>query len=305
MLTETSGNSELVDLMQIYYGPSTDRRYYSGNAPGISNTYDDENEITAAYVSFSTAYLPFDTAPSLGLMFEIEVGSRFDRAETKVMRPNFAFSYPGNVDTTIPIIDMIRGDGCDEIGARALNCPTDGKHEDQPARIVLYGRQFPDTENATVTVTIDGVECKNVLYGIEEDRQGLRNVSCEFGAGVSGHGEKGYSSVVLQYIAAGQSQLKTSDAKPYFSYSPPIITNITGCLEQVDHMHTSNCTRTGGEVRGLRITGKNFGASDARVFIGGSEAVSNEHAVNDRKLQCFPLSQAIVIPGTRFLVFFV
>lgn len=264
--------------MQIYYGPNSDRRYYSGNWPGISNSYDSEtNEITAAYVSFSTSYIPFDTAPAFNLMFEIEVGSRFDPSMTKVFRPNFDFSYPGDIDTTIPIIDKIRGDGCDEIGARALNCPTDGNHDNQTARIVLYGRQFPSTENATIQVTIDGVECKNVMYGMQEDRQGLRNVSCEFGPGVSGHGEKGYSYVQLSYIPDGEWEWKTSAAKPYFSYSPPIITKIEGCRIQVDDLHTSNCTRTGGNVRGLRITGTNFGASNARVLIGGSEAVSTEH----------------------------
>lgn len=211
-------------------------------------------------------------------MFEIEVGSRFNSSLTKVLRPDFTFSYPANIDTAMPIIDKIRGDGCGEFGASALNCPTDGKVQGQPARITLYGEHFPSTENAIVQVTIDGMECSNVLYGMGEDDQGLRNVSCEFGPGVSAQGEKGYSYVQLSYIAEGESQWKISGAKPYFSYSPPIIRSVEGCRIQENDLHASNCTRTGGEVRELRITGTNFGAFGAKVFIGGKEAEKTEHA---------------------------
>ena len=288
-LLPTSGNEELVDLVQIYYGPSTDRRYYSGNWPAITNTIDwVTNEITAAYIQFSTSYIPFEGAPSQNLMFEVEVGSRFNSSLTKVLRPNFNFSYPKDIDTTVPIIERIEGEGCDNIGKRALNCPTDGKYtplEEEPraARITLFGRQFPTTtaeQNTTVEVTIDGVQCREVRWSIVEDRTGLKNVSCEFGSGVSAYGVNGYSFVQLAYFTTTES--KFSDSVRYFNYSNPDVTKIEGCPVQENDLHTSNCTRTGGGIQKLRITGTNFGASGARVFIGGGEAVETLHDADDR-----------------------
>jgi len=275
------GTEELVDLTHIYYGPPSEPRFYSGNWPGITNTYDwDTNEITAAYVQFSTSYIPFDTAPAFNLVFEIEVGSRFNASLTKVLRPDFNFSYPGNIDTTIPIIERIEGEGCTNIGKRALNCPTDGKYDGESARITLYGKQFPSTiENTTVEVTIDGVQCRDVMWWITEDRTGLRNVSCEFGSGVSAYGVNGYSFVQLSYFTATVS--KFSDSVRYFNYSHPAMTEIAGCRLTINALHTANCTRTGGGIQKLRISGTNFGASGARVFIGGGEAVETLHDADD------------------------
>lgn len=270
--------------MHIYYGPASDRRYYSGNWPAITNTYDSmTNDITAAYVQFSTSYVLFDTSPAFNLMFEIEVGSRFNASLTKVLSPNFNFSYPDDIFVDMPVIMKIEGDGCDNIGKRALNCPTDGKYDDQPARITLHGKNFPSSiVNTTVEVTIDGVQCREVMWGTVEDQYGWTNVSCEFGSGVSAYGINGYSNVQLAYFTGTES--KFSDSVRYFNYSNPHITKIEGCPVQdpEDPLHTSSCTRTGGEVRALTITGDNFGANNARVLIGGVEAVETLHDATDR-----------------------
>ena len=271
-----------MDNVNIYYGPPYDRRYYSGNWPGITNTYDwTTGEITAAYVLFSTSYLPFEGAPTSNLSFEIEVGSRFDPTVTKVLRPDFTYDYPQDIDTSIPIIERIEGDGCTNIGKRALNCPTDGKHQGENARIHLFGKQFPSTTvNTTVEVTIDGVQCREVLFGTYEDRSGLRNVSCEFGSGVSAYGVNGYSFVQISYFSATES--KSSDLVRYFNYSHPDITQIEGCPTTVAALHTANCSRIGGGNVKLRVSGTNFGASGARVFIGGGEAIETLHDADNR-----------------------
>ena len=268
----------------MYYGPlndavhGTELRYYSGNWPEITNAYDmATNEISASYILFSTSYIPFEGAPTDHLPFEIEVSSRFDASLTKVLRPDFRFSYPGDVDTTLPIIKQMEGEGCDNIGQRALNCPTDGKYEDnstvRDARVTLYGEQFPSTTkdevNTTVVVTIDGVDCPNTEWVTEENRNGYRTVSCEFGSGVSAHGVNGWGQVQLSYFTNTES--KVSKAVRFFSYAPPSITGIEGCPTNVSALHTANCIRTGYQQDFLIISGTNFGKTGARVFIGGVE----------------------------------
>jgi hypothetical protein len=46
-----------------------------------------------------------------------------------------------------------------------------------------------------------------------------------------------------------------------FSYAPPEIISVTGCVADND-MHTLSCNRYGGEK--ITITGENFGRKNAR-----------------------------------------
>ena len=54
---------------------------------------------------------------------------------------------------------------------------------------------------------------------------------------------------------------KTSGARPIFSYAPPEILSVTGCVADND-MHSLSCSRYGGEK--ITITGENFGRKNAR-----------------------------------------
>ena len=128
----------------------------------------------------------------------------------------------------------------------------------------------------SVTVTIDGVDCKDVKWSIEENNMGMRNVSCQFGAGVSAYGTEGYSYIQLSY--SNEKEYKISQAVRYFNYSYPEMTGIYGCNGNgSETLHTKNCSRTGGGSERLKITGTNFGKSGARVYIGGTLAPSVEH----------------------------
>ena len=273
--------------MQIYYGPDTDsvtdRRYYSGTNPWISAIFDDSTyELTASYVQFTTSYMTgLAEAEISNLYFEIEVGSRFDASVTKTLRPDFRFDYPADIDEDSPIIERVEGDGCDNIGTRALNCPTDGQYQGNPARITLHGRRFPDSSDS-IQITIDGTQCNNPGEPSDEAAGGFRSVSCEFGRGVSPYGVDGYSYVQLSYFDGIAAKTLSSAPVRYFSYSPPEITGVTGCEPGDSPLHTTNCIRTGGGNIKLIITGKNFGFRGARVLIGGTEALETLHDGSNR-----------------------
>jgi len=276
------GSDEMTGGMRVNYGEETDKHFYMGQDLYISTTMDYETyEITASYVNFFTEYIPYEDAPSENLVFEISVASRFDAAHTAIISPDFSFSYPGNIDTTIPFIEKIVGEGCDQDGKKAINCPTDGKYNGDNAKIVLYGTLFPDTIlNTTVEITIDGVTCRSVQWWIEEDPYtGLRNASCEFGAGVSAHGTNGFSNVQLSYErhTIDGMEYKMSDPVKYFNYAPPAVTEVVGCPNTESVLHTTNCSRVGGGVEMIRVIGSNFGPSGSRVFIGGGEALQTLH----------------------------
>ena len=96
------GSNDYVGDIKISYGPHDDIGYYSGLNPYITNTYNHTTmETLASYVRFQTLYIPTLTAPSEHLMFAIEVRSRFNYSNSKVVTPNFNFSYPSDIDIDV------------------------------------------------------------------------------------------------------------------------------------------------------------------------------------------------------------
>jgi hypothetical protein len=240
--------------------------------------FDSVGEIASTYVKFQTAYVPSDDSPKEGLYFKVQVTSRINFSVSTTLYSDFYYNYPGDVDETLPTIEKIEGEGCQQNGKRALNCPTDGKYNGQNARITLWGTNFPNTTTANITITIDGVECANVKFDAYLDSQlNQRNASCEYGAGVSGYGTNGYGSVVLEYLISSQFIQKSSYGVRYFNYSFPNITAVSGCKTQVNAKHTANCTREGGTAERITIVGTNFGASGARAFVGGKQCTETRH----------------------------
>merc|ERR1719410_2883950 len=269
------------DLIKINYGPAYNKFYYSGTEIWITNTRDaNTQEITSSYVQFQTSFVTAVTNPQLDLQFAITVHSRFNKSVSTTLFPAFNFSYPVDIDVDAPVIQLLEGDGCQTIGKRALNCPTDGMHNGSVARLELWGNNFPmdpmGSNNMSVSVTIDGVQCRDVKWNVTENNMGMRNVRCQFGSGVSAYGTEGYSYVQISYSSNTENRI--SQAVRYFNYSDPDITGLYGCngLDSTDK-HTKNCSRIGGGSDKLKITGTNFGKSGARVYIGGQLAPSVEH----------------------------
>ena len=128
-------------LIKINYGPYDNKYWYEGTEISISNTRDpDTQEITSSYVRFHTSFVAGASDPKDDLEFAITVTSRFNQSITKTIEPTFTFTYPQDIDTNAPNIQLVEGDGCQTIGKRALNCPTDGLYNFNNSGVWKYSR---------------------------------------------------------------------------------------------------------------------------------------------------------------------
>ena len=110
-----------------------------------------------------------------------------------------------------------------------IGSPTDGGNG---ARVTIWGSNFPTMSNINWTATIDGNDCTNIKHGGYIDpATNYGNISCVYGAGVSGYSTDGYAAVKVSYFYENKTAnifvSKSSFDAYYFNYSYPNISTIT------------------------------------------------------------------------------
>jgi hypothetical protein len=121
---------------------------------------------------------------------------------------------------TFPVIPTIsRVSGCTDVGNTTVLCPTEGN-----VTITVFGTNFVQSQLA---VTVAGAECTNPVV------RSLFELTCTLPIGSGGEPR----GVVVQRAT------QASATVPFLTYSPPTITNITGCQVPVPYvpLYTDEC----------------------------------------------------------------
>lgn len=89
-----------------------------------------------------------------------------------------------------------------------------------------------DLNQSETIVTIDGIDCTTVTWDPSySDSSNLNNITCYYGAGVSGFGTQGLGSIALLFRAFDNGtnawdEVEATSVK-YFNYSYPDVANVT------------------------------------------------------------------------------
>lgn len=159
------------------------------------------------------------------------------------------FNYP-----TPPTVTRVTG--CPvSMDNGTWNCPTDTLVDGKPVTLTIFGTDLFDP----LQITVGGKECfAPVGFG--------SFATCRLPTG----------SGFQQEVLVVQDNL-VSRAAPLVSYARPVIRQLSGACRSggARNRDQVDCHRYGGNV--LTITGSNFGAARAAVFIGGQECVNVTH----------------------------
>jgi hypothetical protein len=244
-----------------------DGLYFGSSIAEISVTYGSQQRQCSVTNATTTNTIYCYTQPGQGLElnFTVNVGTGV-ALQTAYGSDTYSYALP-------PVILSVEGCYVTTSG-RTSSCPTSGIDGD--GSIVLLTVTGDKFYGEITSVTVGGKAC----LGLQFNGQDEFTCQLPIGAGVDR----------LVVVDRG---LSFSEGVPYVSYMYPTISTISGC-DYINDDRTGNCNRQGGTW--ITLTGENFGASNAKVFVGGQACTNVTHDIDTPHT----LATCILPPGVGY-----